>query len=134
MKYKVGDKAVAKRVFTEEEVHLFATLSHDKNPVHLDEAYAATTLFKTRIVHGAFVTSFISAIIGNTLPGNGSIYLSQNTNFKRPVYFNDEMTCIVEVTEVVPDKSLYKLSTNCYNSKNELVVEGTAAIKFYEKA
>lgn len=132
MKYKVGDKAEAKRTFSEEEVKLFADLSHDINPVHLDETYAATTLFKARIVHGAFVTSFISAVIGNTLPGNGSIYLNQTTNFKRPVYFNDEMTCIVEVIEAIEEKSLYKLSTNCYNSKNELVVEGSAAIKLYE--
>jgi acyl dehydratase len=130
MAYKVGDKETVKKAFTAEEVELFATLSTDKNPVHLDEAYSANTIFKKRIVHGFLVGSLISAILGNKMPGNGSIYLSQAMNFKRPVYLDDEVTCTVEITEIIPEKSIYKLSTNCYNSKNEIVIEGNAVIKW----
>ncbi|HTB33137.1 MAG TPA: MaoC family dehydratase [Bacteroidia bacterium] len=130
MAYSVGDKAIVKKVFTAEEVELFAVLSTDKNPVHLDEAYSATTIFKKRIVHGFLVGSLISAVLGNKLPGNGSIYLSQTMNFKRPVYLNDEVTCIVEIMEIIPEKSIYKLNTNCYNSNNEIVIEGNAVIKW----
>jgi acyl dehydratase len=130
MAYSVGDKAIVKKVFTAEEVELFAVLSTDKNPVHLDEAYSATTIFKKRIVHGFLVGSLISAVLGNKMPGNGSIYLSQTMNFKRPVYLNDEVTCIVEIMEIIPEKSIYKLNTNCYNSNNEIVIEGNAVIKW----
>jgi enoyl-CoA hydratase len=134
MAFNVGDKAEMKRKFSAEEVDLFAVLSEDKNPIHLDEAYSATTMFKKRIVHGSFVGSMISAILGNTLPGHGSIYLSQTMNFKKPVYLEDEVTCIVEVKELIADKSIYKLSTNCYNHANEMVVEGNAVILFKPNA
>jgi acyl dehydratase len=130
MAYSVGDKAIVKKVFTAEEVELFAVLSTDKNPVHLDDTYSATTIFKKRIVHGFLVGSLISAVLGNKMPGNGSIYLSQTMNFKRPVYLNDEVTCIVEIMEIIPEKSIYKLNTNCYNSNNEIVIEGNAVIKW----
>jgi acyl dehydratase len=130
MAYKIGDKATAKKVFTTEEVELFAILSTDKNPVHLDEQYSAKTIFGKRIVHGSLVSSLISAVLGNQLPGNGSIYLSQTVNFKRPVYLEDEITCEVEVTDVKPEKSIYFLSTNCYNSNKEAVIEGSAVIKW----
>ncbi|HSY76636.1 MAG TPA: MaoC family dehydratase [Bacteroidia bacterium] len=129
MTYKVGDKATVKKVFTTEEVELFAILSTDKNPVHLDDAYSATTIFKKRIVHGSLVSSLISSVLGNTLPGNGSIYLSQMVNFKKPVFLNDEVTCTVEIMEIIPEKSIYKLNTNCYNASNEMVIEGNAVIK-----
>jgi len=130
MAYKVGDKETVKKTFTSEEVELFAVLSTDKNPVHLDDTYAANTIFKKRIVHGFLVGSLISAILGNKMPGNGSIYLSQAMSFKRPVYLNDEVTCVVEIMEIISEKSIYKLSTNCYNSNNEIVVEGNAVIKW----
>src|ERR1700744_3091555 len=115
MAYKVRDKATVKKLFTAEEVELFALLSTDKNPVHLDDAYSANTVFKKRIVHGFLVGSLISAVLGNKMPGNGSIYLSQAMSFKRPVYLNDEVTCVVEIMEIITEKSIYKLSTNCYN-------------------
>jgi 3-hydroxybutyryl-CoA dehydratase len=130
MAYKVGDKETVKKTFTSEEVELFAVLSTDKNPVHLDDTYAANTIFKKRIVHGFLVGSLISAILGNKMPGNGSIYLSQAMSFKRPVYLNDEVTCVVEIMEIISEKSIYKLSTNCYNSNNEIVIEGNAVIKW----
>ena len=130
MVFKVGDKSEAKRVFTTEEVELFAVLSQDKNPLHLDDTYAATTIFKKRIVHGSLVGSLISAVIGNKLPGNGTIYMAQTVNFKRPVYLEDEVTCRVEITEIILQKSIYKLSTNCYNHNNEMVIEGNAVVKW----
>ena len=133
MNYKVGDKATVKKVFTTEEVELFAILSTDKNPVHLDDAYSATTIFKKRIVHGSLVSSLISSVLGNTMPGNGSIYLSQMVSFKKPVFLNDEVTCTVEIMEIIAEKSIYKLNTNCYNANNEMVIEGNAVIKWMGK-
>jgi 3-hydroxybutyryl-CoA dehydratase len=130
MAYKAGDKATTKKAFTAKDVELFAELSTDKNPIHLDDAYSATTIFKQRIVHGSLVSSLISAVLGNKMPGNGSIYLSQTVNFKRPVFLNDEVTCVVEIMEILTEKSIYKLSTNCYNSNNEIVIEGNAVIKW----
>jgi acyl dehydratase len=130
MAYKVGDKATTTKAFSDQDVKLFAELSTDKNLIHLDDAYSATTIFKQRIVHGSLVSSLISAVLGNKMPGNGSIYLSQTVNFKRPVFLNDEVTCVVEIMEILTEKSIYKLSTNCYNSNNEMVIEGNAVIKW----
>ena len=129
MRYKIGDKASTNKTFTAAEVNQFAELSGDKNPVHLDEQFAATTIFKQRIVHGAFVSSLISSVLGNQLPGPGSIYLGQTLNFKRPVHLNDTVTATVEIFEVNEAKSIYKLNTVCSNQNGEVVIDGVAVIK-----
>ena len=82
----VGQSASISRRFTSHEVELFSDLCMDKNPVHLDEEYARNSVFGNRIVHGFLTASLISGIIGSILPGNGSIYLNQNMNFRKPVY------------------------------------------------
>jgi 3-hydroxybutyryl-CoA dehydratase len=125
----VGDKAILIKRFTDKDVETFAEISLDNNPIHLNEEYAAVTIFKKRIVHGFLVGSLISATIANKLPGNGSIYISQVMNFKKPVYLDEEITCIVEIMEIIAQKSIYKLNTNCYNESNEIVIEGNAVIK-----
>lgn len=93
----VGDSASITRVFTDEDVRLYADLSTDHNPVHLDAEFAASTQFGQRIVHGMLVGSLFSALLGEHLPGNGTIYMSQNLQFKAPVYLNTEVIASVEI-------------------------------------
>lgn len=125
----IGDKATLTKKFTEDEVKIFAEISLDSNPIHIDELYASNSIFKNRIVHGFLVGSLISATIANKLPGNGSVYISQTMNFKKPVYLDEEIMCIVEITNIINTKSIYELNTNCYNELNEVVIEGKAVIK-----
>lgn len=129
---QVGDNAFLVKRFTSKDVEDFSGISLDVNPIHLDEEYASKTFFRKRIVHGFLVGSLISATIANKLPGKGSVYLSQEMNFKAPVYIDEEITCRVEIIEVFEQKSIYRLSTNCYNSNNKIVIEGFALIKLFD--
>jgi len=96
---KVGEKATFTKTVTQVDDTLFAGISGDFNPVHIDEEYAKTTMFKTRIVHGAYTVSLISAVIGMKLPGPGCIYGSQTIKFTNPVHIGDTLTAIAEVIE-----------------------------------
>lgn len=126
----VGDSAQITKKFSSNDVELFAELSLDKNEIHLNEQYAATTMFKTRIVHGFLAGSLISAVIGTILPGKGSIYLHQDMNFKKPVYIDEMITAIVTITQINLDKELYYLETKCINSVGEIKIIGNAIIKY----
>jgi 3-hydroxybutyryl-CoA dehydratase len=124
----VGDLAECKKVIDDKDVVLFSEVSGDKNPVHLDEAYASTTRFKHRIVHGHLVASLFSALLGTELPGQGSIYLGQTIKYLKPVYLNDEIRAVVKVVECDTEKNRVKLETNAYNQNNEMVITGMAEI------
>ena len=126
---KIEQEATISKAFSKDEVLLFSTLSLDNNPVHLDNEFAKKTFFKKNIVHGFLYGSLISAVIGTKLPGPGSIYLHQEMNFKKPVYFDEEVTAVVKVVDVKSEKSLVYLSTNCYKNGTEIVIEGSAIIK-----
>lgn len=123
----VGFKRSLIKVITAEDVERFAQLSMDNNPIHLDESFAQGTMFKKRIAHGAYVASFISAVIANELPGKGSIYLKQESNFKKPVFLNDEIKTTVEIVDS-PKPGIFILSTNCYNQNGDIVIEGQAVV------
>jgi 3-hydroxybutyryl-CoA dehydratase len=125
----IGDRATAERVVSEADVVGFAQVSGDVNPVHLDEAYAATTVFKTRIAHGMLTASHISALIANTLPGPGSVYLSQSLAFKRPVRLGDAVTTEVEITGLDAARSHVVLATRCLVA-GKVVLEGEARVLF----
>lgn len=125
---KVGDTASITRAFTEEDVFQFAELSSDKNQVHLDHEFAATTNFGQRIVHGALVSSLFSALLGQHLPGNGAIYMQQNQAFKAPVFFNMDVTASVEVTEVRTDKPIVTLRTTCSDENGKVLITGEAVM------
>jgi len=125
----VGQEASISKSFTAKDVELFAELSTDCNPVHLDESYAQNTIFKKRIVHGYLYGSLISAIIGTKLPGPGSIYIHQEMNFKKPVFLNEIVTAVIKITEIKPEKSIIYLETICYKNENEIVLDGKAIIK-----
>ena len=97
---KVGDSAVITNTVTEDKIILFAQASGDHNPLHLNEDYANKSIFRKRVAHGMLSASFISAVLGTTLPGEGSIYLSQTLKFIKPVYINDTITTEVSVVNI----------------------------------
>ena len=117
----VGMSAELTRVVTEEDVNTFAALTGDFNPVHVDEAFAAQTMFKTRIAHGAFVASLLSAVMGTQLPGPGAIFRSLNLNYRGPVRIGDEVVAHAEVAEIVPEKQLVTLHCWCKVSGKKVV-------------
>jgi len=128
---EVGQKASASMTITDEHVRMFAELSGDRNPVHLDDAYAEKTRFKKRIAHGMLTASLISRVAGTQLPGPGSIYLGQQMKFKAPCYIGDTITAAVEIKAIRKDKPLITLITTCHNQHGELLIEGEAMV-FYE--
>ncbi|MEM3112587.1 MAG: MaoC family dehydratase [Candidatus Anstonellales archaeon] len=123
---KIGDSAELTKVITEALVQDFARVIGDFNPLHLDEAYAQRTRFKGRIAHGALIIGLFSNILGNILPGHGTIYLSHEIKFLAPVRIGDAITARVEVTELIPEKNRVKFRTVCLNQKGEIVVDGFA--------
>jgi 3-hydroxybutyryl-CoA dehydratase len=123
---KLGDSAEITRLITEELVNDFARVIGDFNPVHTDQAYAEKTQFKGKIAHGALSIGLLSNVMGNILPGHGTIYLSQEVKFLGPVRIGDTITAKVEVTELVPEKNRAKFRTTCTNQNGQMVVDGTA--------
>ncbi len=127
--FYVGQSASLKKVFSSDDVKVFAELSLDKNPIHLDETYAGQSLFGKRIVHGFFVGSLISAVFGTVLPGEGAIYLHQEMNFRKPVYHGEEIKATVTVTNIKKEKSILYFDTKCENERGEVVIDGNAVLK-----
>lgn len=127
-KLSIGDKVSLFKSFTEQDVFLFSELSLDKNPIHLDEDYAKTSVFKKRIVHGMLVSSLFSGLIANQLPGKGSIYLNQELNFKHPIFFDEEVKVEVEIIHIREDKPIFTLKTICQNSVGKIAIEGKAVV------
>ena len=123
---KVGDSAQISKTITEGDIELFARVTGDFNPVHLDQAYAEKTMFKGRIAHGLLSVGLFSNILGNILPGYGTIYLSQEVKFLAPVRIGDTITARVEVIERIPEKNRAKFRTTCINQDGKMVVEGVA--------
>ncbi len=124
---RIGDRASFTKKISSEDVFNFARVSGDNNLVHVDEDYAKKSIFGERIAHGYHVGSFISAVIGKYLPGNGSIYLSQSMQFKAPVKVNEEITAIVEVIDFPKDKRVL-LKTVCINQRGTEVISGEAMV------
>jgi len=123
-----GDRASRTTSISDEMIRLFAELSGDTNPVHLDDSYAAGTRFGRRIAHGMIAAGLISAVLANDLPGPGTVYLSQTLQFKSPVFPGDVITTTVEVKSVRPDKPIVTLITVCRNQSDAVVLEGEAVV------
>ena len=130
---QVGDKATFTKTISESDVYLFAGITGDLNPVHVDAEYAKTTQFKHRIAHGALLTGLISAVLGTALPGPGSILVSSRVEFTAPVYFADTVTAKVEVIEKDKDKNRLKLKAVCLNQNGKMVVSGEYVVSPYVK-
>lgn len=123
---KIGDSAQISKTITEAVVNDFARVIGDFNPIHTDQAYAEKTPFKGRIAHGALSIGLFSNILGNILPGHGSIYLSHEIKFLAPVRIGDTITATVEVIELIPEKNRAKFRTICVNQEGKMVVDGVA--------
>lgn len=123
----IGMSASYSQTITDADVKQFAGLSGDHNPVHIDEEYAENSRYKKRIAHGLISASFFSAIFGTKLPGKGCVYVSQNLNFKRPVYLGDTVRAVVTVRNVDIAKKRVFFDTKCI-VKNKAVLNGTAEI------
>ena len=115
------------KTVTEADIAMFAGVSGDTNPVHLDQTFAEKTPFKARIAHGMLSAGFISTVIGTKLPGPGAIYMSQTLRFKAPVKIGDTVTATCTVTEIIPEKRRAVLSTIC-RVGDTVVIEGEALI------
>lgn len=113
---------------TASDVETFGHIIGDLNPVHYDEAYAKTSIFKQRVAHGMFVGSLFSPILGMHLPGEGSIYLGQTLKFLKPTYFGDTITATVTIIEINKEKNIVVFETLATNQHQEIVVQGTATV------
>ncbi len=125
---QIGLSARFSKTITEADVYLFAGITGDFNPAHVDEEFAKNTFFKTRIAHGMLTAGFISTIIGTMLPGPGSIYIRQEVNFLKPVRIGDTVTATAEVAEVMAEKKRVRLNTFCTNQNGEVVLDGQAVV------
>ena len=121
---EMGMTRYIRKIITDRDIELFAEISTDHNPVHLDDDYARDTIFEGRIAHGMLTAGLISAVIGEQLPGHGTIYMSQNLKFLAPVRPGDLVYAEVKVVDMVIDKRRVKLDCRCeVNGENVLVGE-----------
>jgi 3-hydroxybutyryl-CoA dehydratase len=124
---KVGMTASYAKTVTEADVVLFAGVSGDNNPVHMNEEFAKETMFQGRIAHGMLSASFISTVLGTKLPGPGCIYLSQNLKFRAPVRSGDTVSATATITDIVREKKRVVMQTVC-SVRNQIVIEGEAIV------
>jgi acyl dehydratase len=125
---QVGDCDSLTRTLSEQDLILFAKVSGDTNPVHLDENFASSTMFKTRIAHGMWTASLISCALATKLPGPGGIYLGQELKFTRPVKIGDTVTVQLKIVEIDQEKKRATVSTEVINQNKKIVVKGKAEI------
>ena len=127
----IGRTVEFAKTITEADVQMFAEVTGDFNPVHMDAVAAAKTRFGGRIAHGMLSAGLVSAAIASKLPGPGSIYLAQTLKFTLPVRIGDTVTATIAVTEILPKRRV-KLSTVCTNQNGERVLEGEATVMLDE--
>lgn len=127
-KLNIGDTAEFAKTVSESDIYLYAGITGDFNPAHINEDYAKNTFFKTRIAHGMLSAGFISTAIGNKLPGTGSIYVKQDLRFLAPVRIGDTITARVEVIEIMDGKNRVRLKTVCVNQEGTQVLDGEAIV------
>lgn len=128
--FKVGMKDQTRKTITEADVVLFSAVSTDINPLHLSEEAVKNGIFKKRVAHGILVSGLISAVLGNKLPGPGTVYLGQELRFVAPVYIGDDICAEAEIIEIRPEKRIIKLQTTCTNQRGEKVITGVATVMF----
>jgi 3-hydroxybutyryl-CoA dehydratase len=126
--FQEGDQFRGERHISADDVQRFAEVVGDLNPIHLDAEFAANSFFRKRIVHGAFIAGLISKVLGMDFPGQGTVYISQNSVFKRPVYVDTTVSVEVKVTQVIAEKRRLILDTNILNSNGEVCLAGSATV------
>ena len=125
---KVGDWAATSKTISESDVYLFAGITGDFNPAHVDEEYAKNTIFKGRIAHGMLVAGLLSSVLGMKLPGPETIYLRQSLKFLAPTRIGDTVTARVEILSVDRTRNRVTLKTTCTNQSGVLIVDGEAEV------
>ncbi|MBP2641838.1 MAG: MaoC domain protein dehydratase [Firmicutes bacterium] len=125
---QVGDFAEFAKTISETDVYLFAGVTGDLNPAHLNQQEAEKGMFKSRIAHGMLSAGLVSAVLGMQLPGPGTIYMSQTLKFTAPVMFGDTITARAEVKERIEEKNRLILRTTCTNQNGKLVLDGEATV------
>jgi 3-hydroxybutyryl-CoA dehydratase len=124
---EIGMVRSLKKLITDRDIELFAEVSTDRNPVHLDDNYAQDTIFEGRIAHGMLTAGLISAVIGEQLPGHGTVYLGQSLRFMAPVRPGDIVEAVVTVTAIEHAKRRVTLETHCSVGKT-VVLKGEALV------
>ena len=125
---QIGDSASFTKTVTESDIALYAGISGDFNPAHIDAESAKEGVFGQRIAHGMLSSGFISNVLGNQLPGPGTIYMGQELRFVKPVFIGDTVTATVTVKEKIPEKNRLKLDTVVTNQRGEAVITGAATV------
>lgn len=131
-KIQVGDKGFHGKTITETDLVLFAGISGDFNPMHVNAEYAKSTPYGKRIVHGIVSVSLIAGVLGMKLPGAGTVHVSQKVDFKKPVFIGDTLTAVAEILEKFTKKDgklrFLRIKTDVYNQNKEIVTKGEALV------
>ena len=125
---KIGDSASFTKTVTDTDVYMFAGITGDFNPAHVNQVEAEKGMFGKRIAHGMLSAGFISAVLGTMLPGPGTIYMGQELRFTKPVAIGDTITATVTVAEMIIEKNRVILDTVCTNQNGEIVIKGKATV------
>ena len=128
MKLKIGDFYKEEFIITQEMVNQFAKLSGDKNPLHINKDFASKTRFKKPIVHGLFSVTSFGKVMGTKFPGSGSIHISQNLSFKKPLYPDQKYFVCVELIRRIKDKHFGVFKTQIFDITDKIVVDGTGIV------
>ena len=125
---KIGDSASFTKTISETDVYLYAGISGDINPAHVNQTEAEKGMFGKRIAHGMLSAGLISAVLGTLLPGPGTIYMGQELRFTKPVAIGDTITATATVAELIPEKNRAILDTVCTNQNGDVVIKGKATV------
>lgn len=125
---KIGDSASFTKTVTDTDVYMFAGITGDFNPAHVNQVEAEKGMFGKRIAHGMLSAGFISAVLGTMLPGPGTIYMGQELRFTKPVAIGDTITATATVAEMIIEKNRVILDTVCTNQNGEVVIKGKATV------
>ena len=125
---QIGHAASFSKTLSETDIYLFAGITGDLNPAHVNAVAAADGMFKQRIAHGMLTASFISTVLAMQLPGPGTIYVSQEAQFRAPVFIGDTVTATVEAVEKIEERKWVKFRTQVKNQDGKLVVDGHAVV------
>ena len=128
-KYSIGQSGSFSKTIMQSDVYLYAGISGDFNPIHVNAIESQDSIFGKQVVHGMLTASLLSTVIGNIMPGKGSIYLEQQVKFLKPVFFGDTITAVVTIEKINVEKSILELKTQEFNQDGVMVVNGMAKVK-----
>ncbi|HEX3463150.1 MAG TPA: MaoC family dehydratase [Candidatus Elarobacter sp.] len=131
--FRVGDAATFSKTITEADILLFAAVSGDNYPLHVDAEYAKTTRFGQRAAHGMLTASLLSTVVGLVLQKPGGLYVEQSVRFRAPVFIGDTLTAKAEVTELIPQRRRMRVRASIVNQRGETVLDGDGLIQKDER-